>query len=150
MKSVSLILLLMTSLMLMSCSTSNPGTRIEKNLSVYQKLSHEQQELVRKGEIQEGMTSEAVFLAWGHPDSKVSGQEKGQRFERWDYLALAPVYRNGFYGDFGMGFGHGPYRRNGRHAYPIYQGVTAIDYIPYPTASVEFQNNQVVSWQRGH
>lgn len=131
-------------LLLASCSVNTPTKRIEKNAAIYEELSPEHKALVQRGQIKEGMPPTGVFLAWGNPESKSEGEKKGQRFERWNYIGHAPVYRQGYYGGYGYGYG-----RYGRYGRPYYGGSLGVDYIPYRAAYVDFQNGAVTAWQRG-
>ena len=51
---------------LAGCSTVE--SRIKSNPQIYTSLSAADQALVRQGQIREGMSKAAVFLAWGNPD----------------------------------------------------------------------------------
>jgi len=146
----SLFLLPLAAFLFVSCSVNTPATRIEKNPALYHDLSQSHQALVQVGKIENGMTPTAVFLAWGKADSKSEGEQKGERFERWDYLGLAPVYNEGFYSGFGYGYrDHYGRRDHGRYYDPYFGHSMSIDYLPYRAAWVDFQNNKVKAWQRG-
>lgn len=140
----------LVALLFASCSVNTPATRIEKNPAIYNDLTTNHQALVRAGKIENGMTPTAVFLAWGKADSKSEGELKGERFERWNYLGLAPVYNEGFYGGFGYGY-RDLYGRRGRGRYydPYFGHSMHVDYVPYRAAWVDFQNGRVKAWQRG-
>jgi len=132
-----------------SCTVSNPATRIEDNPKLYTSLSPRQQALVQNGKIENGMNPRTVFLAWGHPNSKSEGQENGKTFEKWTYTGLTPVYSQSIYG--GLGYGYRGFGRRGRYRgfYPYNSFSTEINYVPYRVAWVKFQNGRVESWQRG-
>jgi hypothetical protein len=49
-----------------SCSTTE--TRISEHPEIFQSLSPRDQALVREGKIREGMSQNAVWVAWGAPD----------------------------------------------------------------------------------
>lgn len=146
----TLFLLPLVAFLFVSCSVNTPATRIEKNPALYHDLSQSHQTLVRAGKIENGMTPTAVYLAWGKANSKSEGEQKGERFERWNYLGLTPVYNEGFYSGFGYGYrdyyGH---RGRGRFYAPYFGHSMHVDYVPYRAAWVDFQNNQVKAWQRG-
>ncbi len=149
MKIRPLLLLSILALFTVSCSSSTPAKRIEENPKLYSSLSPRHQALIDSGKIENGMTTRAVYLAWGHPDSQAEGQEKGKTIEKWSYNGLAPVYHQSFYGGFGYGWGgHG---RHGRHrGYYPYNGFgSSVSYVPYRAAWVKFLNGRVDSWQRG-
>lgn len=132
------------------CS-STPKTRIEKNPQLYGRLNARDQHFVSHGLIQEGMTRDAVFLAWGRPDSVSYGVNRGRESESWTYEGQRPVrsmsMNMGFgYGGFGpWGFGGwGPYGFGG---FPYYGGGSSTTFVPYTSGVVEFVNGRVVSWK---
>ena len=57
-----------SALILTSCSTTE--TRISNHPEIFQTLSPRDQALVREGKIREGMSQDAVWVAWGTPDQK--------------------------------------------------------------------------------
>jgi outer membrane protein assembly factor BamE (lipoprotein component of BamABCDE complex) len=71
-------------LLFTSCGT--PGTRISQQPEVYQRLSPRDQALVSKGQIRLGMTTDAVWLAWGTPEQTIPGSGRGRPTETWVYL----------------------------------------------------------------
>ena len=137
-----------SALFLASCS-SNVASRVEKNPAIYQKLPPNERNMVNQGQIERGMSKEAVFLAWGKPDRTGGGENKKGRYERWTYTSLRPVYHQTF--SAGIGYGrYYPYygrRRRGLFYYPGFS--TAVDYVPEPSAYVDFRNGRVTDWQRG-
>ena len=48
-------------------------TRISGHPEIYQSLSSRDQALVSQGQIRDGMSPNAVYLAWGSPDRKIVG-----------------------------------------------------------------------------
>src|SRR5687767_855178 len=104
--------LLMAGVMLhfTGCAASNPQTRIQQNPEMLDRLPAADRELVLKGTISEGMSKDAVYLAWGKPDSVTTGSENGRQTETWRYATLQPVYYHGF----GLGLGYGGGFRHGR------------------------------------
>lgn len=127
-------------LLLASCVSQTPADRIEKNPLLFDSLPVDQKLMVQQGRICNGMSPEAVFLAWGHPNTPpVECQTTGSKTERWVYRAYesVPVMTTGF------GFGYGPYGCYGA-CYP--QMDTA--FVPYDAAYVEFTDGKVTSWQR--
>ena len=123
-----------------SCAPQNPTTRIQNNRAIYDSLSPKHQELVAQGQIAEGMSQNAVFLALGNPDRRGQGRRAGRNFERWDYVSLQPVMHNHFH--YGYWGGRRHYR--GWHGYGL--GHT-VEYVPYRSSSVWFLNNKVDSWE---
>jgi hypothetical protein len=135
-------------LIFVSCAPSTPQTRIQRNPQKFETLGAKHQSLVQQGQITRGMTTDAVYLAWGAPSGTFQGSKDGKATERWDYTGTRPVTVTNFYG--GYGYGYGPYGAYGRHGYGDYGfGLgPEIAYIPYRVASVWFVNNRVDSWER--
>lgn len=144
-----------------SCSSSRtPAARIEQNPQIFRALQPEQQALVEVGQIKNGMTPAAVFLAWGGPDSKAEGEKDGKRYEQWIYNTLSPVVVQSAWGGWGYGPGYGYGAGWGVHRGGIAgpgwgpwgwnSGVgTDIAYIPRASSWVRFINGRVEGWQRG-
>jgi len=137
------LLLALSTLALFSCA-SNQNTRIEKNPELFQTLPEEEKEQVNRGEISNGMSKSAVYLALGKPDRKTVSNDGGATTERWDYSSLKPVFRQGFYGHFGSGFGRGS-RGFGRSSFGY---SPRIHYVPVPSSYVKFTNDRVSGWQK--
>lgn len=153
-----LLLAVIATALFTQCS-STPTTRIEKNPQMYGKLSAKDQHLVTHGLIHEGMTRDAVFLAWGRPDSVSVGVNRGRESENWTYEGQRPIrsmsmnmgfgYGGGFggYGPYGFG-GWGPYGfGGGGYGFPYGGSGTSVTYIPYTSGTADFVNGRVVSWK---
>ena len=116
---------------------------------MYHRLTDRQQDLVSQGQIDRGMSPDAVYLAWGRASREYVGNEKGKSVLRWDYAGATPVYSQTFGGFYGGGYGYYGYGRYGRYypysAYSVGQEVT---FLPYRAATVVFENQRVVSWER--
>lgn len=125
-----------------ACETASPATRAQQNPAVFNSLSAEDRDLVLKGTISEGMTKDAVLLAWGRPSTVVTSSDNGRITEVWRYTSLQPVYRP-HYG-MGMGYGYG-YRGRG-YAYPYGAVGFGPDYVPVTSSIVRFRKNRVVGW----
>ena len=141
-----------SALTLTNCSTSSVTSRIKKNSEVYNELSVREQELASQGQIEEGMSPGAVFIALGTPDRRLEGSADGKNTMRWDYTSLYPVYTNSFYGGFGYGgggfgrgFGHG---RHGRGGFGSFGFGPQVNYIPARSSTVWFENDSVRSYER--
>lgn len=152
MRSLRLLLFLLPALLLASCATNSVERRIQKNPASFSKLSKKQQDLVQRGQIAEGMSRDAVFLAWGRPGRVMSGSRDGRGRERWAYFHTAPVSTVGFgYGAWGP---HPFYSSFGVHPLygygfgPGWGWGTGVDYVPYIDRTVEFSNGKVVAWER--
>jgi len=125
-------------------TTTATDRRIEKNPAMYGKLSGDDKLLVQKSQIREGMTKDAVYLAWGPADRVRSGRDRGQTVETWIYDGFGGPHTTLSVG-YGYGYGYGgpfwPYGYGfyGPPAYyPIADG---------PMAEVKFQNGRVIAWQ---
>ena len=118
--------------LLASCQISTPMSRVSQNPVIYQTLSPEHQSLVQQGLICEGMSKEAVFLAWGNPNSApVIGQQNGVPYEKWVYVVYQPVMMDA------VGVG----------AWCWHGGVAATAaYVPREAAWVMFEQDKVTSW----
>lgn len=128
-------------LLLTDCQTATPASRIADNPVLFNSLSTEQKLLVQQGRIREGMSKDAVFLAWGYPGSApMTGQKNGKLFERWVYTRERPVPVN----NFGGGWYGDPWCR---HGWGPYGGMNVI-YVPEEGASVTFENGKVTAWER--
>src|SRR5437660_8691175 len=101
-------------LCLTSCETLD--NRISEHQDMFNSLSPGDQALVREGKIRSGMSMNAVWLAWGSPEQKTSGEMRGHPTESWIYVEsrTAPYgsayyhyygYGQGFYGGFDGGLG---------------------------------------------
>lgn len=128
-------------LILTSCST--PQTRISDHPDLYQGLSSRDQALVSQGQIRYGMSRNAVWLAWGSPDSKVIGNMRGHSTETWVYVYYVTYpYYYPYYGPYGPGFGF-----FGDPFYdPFYYSLIPPS-IPYPNKTVTFSNSRVMCFQ---
>jgi hypothetical protein len=162
MKTISKTLLLglaAVGLCLTSCETTE--NRISQHQDMFGTLSPRDQELVRQGQIRSGMSTNAVWLAWGSPEQKTVGEMRGHATETWIYVEsrTAPYgsayypyygYGPGFYGGFGFhhGFGyHG--RRFAFYGDPFYDPFyySYIPTITVPYRTVTFSSGRVMSFQ---
>ncbi len=144
MKTISRLILAAAALLLASCA-SPVAKRIERNPDIYNKLSERHKSLVARGEIEEGMSKQAVFIAWGRPDRAFKGSKSGKPMEQWSYLAYDAV-PGGFPGPgFGYWGSYGPHRY---YYDPFFAYQPMISYVPYERAKVEFTNARVSAWKR--
>ncbi len=123
-----------------ACQTVSPADRIGQNPAMFSMLSPEQRALVQQGRICEGMTKDAVYLAWGNPDTPpVVGQENGASYEKWIYMEYLPVTVDTVGITAGCVY-HGPWHGG--------SGVTtSTAMISAERAWVMFQNNIVTAWE---
>ena len=144
-----------SALLITGCATLED--RISQNPQIFNSLSPRDQALIRQGQIREGMGQDAVWLAWGAPDNRLSGRSRGRPAETWIYntttTAYAPHYGFGigYYGGYGGGFrhrGHHRYRHFGYYD-PFYDPFfySHFQTISYPYKIVSFQNGRVVGFQ---
>src|SRR3954464_8411077 len=81
---------------LTSCTTVD--TRIAERPDAFHRLSASDQALVQHGRIREGMSRDAVYIAWGPPSARVPGRNRGHVVEVWIYEATsAGDYPGPFY-----------------------------------------------------
>jgi hypothetical protein len=148
-----------SALVLTGCSTTE--TRISSHPEIFQRLSPGDQALVREGKIREGMSQDAVWVAWGTPDQKGTGITRGHNINLWIYneytYANAPYPYP--YGPFGYGgyYGGGRigFRNHHNHRFvvigdPFFDPFFYSYYRPsvaYPAKTVTFSNGRVVSIQ---
>ena len=106
--------------------------------------------MVQQGQIRTGMDQDAVYLAWGRPDSVTKGESGGRATERWSYTGTTPVWSNQFgYAYYGRGYGRG-YGHCGYYG-GFYDYGPTITYIPYTAGVVHFSNGRVSKWESsGH
>jgi hypothetical protein len=147
-----LLLRILPALLLAGCATNPAEQRIQKHPERFAALSPREKDFVLRGEVTEGMSQDAVFLAWGRPGRVMSGSRDGRGRERWAYFRTAPVSTvsvgyggygpHPFYSAYGFhpayGYGYGPGWGYG----------SGVDYVPYLDRSVEFVNGRVVAWER--
>jgi hypothetical protein len=146
-------LALFCALALPGCETLNPAQRrIKQSPELFAGLSEKEKALVDQGKIEEGMSRDAVYLAWGRPGRVMSGSRDGRGSEKWAYFHTAPVQTTS------MGFGsyasHPFYSSYGIHpAYGYGYGSrwgmsTGVNYQPYIGSTVEFIDGRVVAWEK--
>ncbi len=123
-----------------SCA-STVQSRIDKYPGKFDGLPRSHQEAVRAGELRQGMSKDAVFLAWGSPAGAKEGVAGGRRYEKWRYVRQRQIVSH----TTTVGWGYGRY---GRYCDPYYYGGPAVTYVPYTSAVVEFRNGKVTSWER--
>jgi hypothetical protein len=147
-----------SALILTSCSTTE--SRIAEHPEIFQTLSSRDQALVSEGKIREGMSENAVWLAWGAPDQKATGSARGRAVETWIYndytFASAPYpYPYGPYGYGGYFGGGAVFHHHHGHRFaiigdpfydPFYYSYMQSQ-VAYPSKTVTFVNGRVVSLQ---
>ena len=143
-----------SALFISGCSTVS--SRIDENRAGFEQLSPNDRTLVTQGKIRGGMSQEAVYIAWGRPQQKATGEIHNVPTETWVYLltTTVPSYAyGGFYGGFAGPVGY--YGRHGGHRFygaffdPFYDPF----YYPFPETisrpvkTVSFQRGKVIAFQ---
>ncbi|MGL5017612.1 MAG: hypothetical protein ACRDBP_05730 [Luteolibacter sp.] len=141
--------LTLCSILLAACAPSTPQARIAAHPEKFASLGTQEQSLVTQGQIAPGMSTDAVWLAWGSPDRRFDGSRDSRMTERWDYATTVPVHTPMFMnGAWGSGCGRfGPHGRRSFYGGGFGFGPD-ITYIPQRVASVWFVDRRVDSWER--
>ncbi|MGZ5001590.1 MAG: hypothetical protein ACXWBM_00195 [Chthoniobacterales bacterium] len=141
---------------LTGCTTVE--TRIAEKPEAFHRLSPADQAAVQQGKIREGLSMDAVYIAWGPPSMHIPGRYKGSIVDTWVYDATAagdypgPFYYGYPYG-YGAGYGfYGGYRHGfHRHFFydPFYDPYfySHANIVRYPERTVSFQNGRVIAFQ---
>ena len=141
------------------CTTID--TRISERQEAFRSMSPPDQALVQQGKIREGMSQDAVYIAWGPPSQRIPGRYRGSMVETWVYDATAAgdypgpfSYGAGYgygpgYGFFGGGYGRHRFHR-GHYLYdpffdPYFYNHANI--VRYPERTVSFQGGRAIGWQ---
>jgi hypothetical protein len=133
---------------LAACSTVD--SRIQENPGAYASLSPADKQLVRSGQVREGLPQAAVYIAWGRPDRIRHGVRQGVPFEAWVYTQIQSIYAPSYYPQF---YRFGLYRYSGYWGGFPYYGpfydpflTNFIDIeVPYKTAF--FEGNRCTGWE---
>ena len=153
-------LVVLSALLLGGCETTQD--RIAQRPEAYNALSARDRELVQRGQIREGMSRDAVYIAWGAPNQRGPGRHRGSSTETWIYFDTQagdyypPPFAYGYGGFYGGGFGGSFLHRHRsgrlhRHVYydpfydPWFYRRTSV--VSYPERVVSFQNGRVISFQ---
>jgi hypothetical protein len=108
MKTFLSLLALMSGLVLLSaCST--PETRIAKQPELFNRLTPEQQQLIKEGRVGIGFDQEMVKLALGDPDRMRERIDASGRSEVWSYMTYESndgmlLYRGWYHRGWGSPF----------------------------------------------
>lgn len=150
--------LLATVLLVQSCQTKGTdrvsskfgvNRRIEKHFEKFDVLSDEHKAMVAEGEVVEGMSKDAVFLAWGRADRVQQSSFNGQKSEQWDYISSEsqPLNTIGYGtngGTYGAPYG-GQCDRQSSDGWTLGTDVHMVDVL---SKSVSFAEGRVIGWQR--
>jgi len=151
-------------LFLAGCTTIE--TRITEKQAAYSSMSATDRALVGQGKIREGMSQDAVYIAWGAPNQRATGRNRGRTVETWIYFSTTAgdyhpsPFLYGPYAGFGYGYGYGGgfgynhIHRSGRvHRHiaydPFYDPFfyRRVSVVSYPERTVSFQSGRVISYQ---
>jgi hypothetical protein len=128
-----------TALFLAGCATSTIESRRAEKLSAYHNLAPEEKQLVDEGQIKIGMSSDAVYIAWGPPSEVLESEDAGGRITTWR-----------FHGSWMQESRYWAYRETRRgHADLFLERYLVSDYQPrdYVRAEIYFKDGRVVSWR---
>lgn len=141
-------------LSLASCETRSAAERrVDRHPALFTKLSSSQQTAVLDGDVREGMSRDAVYLAWGRPDVVRAGSRHGKKTEHWAWLDRQSVQVGISYG---YGYGYGPhpfYHHFGvhpRYGYcfgPDWRFSDGLEFGTSIRKTVDFSGDRVVAWE---
>lgn len=127
-------------LVLGAAGCSSIESRIEEHQAAFHALPARDRDRVLQGEIREGFSPVAVYMAWGKPDEVSRGSERGREVEEWLYYRYESrsrtVYEPWPYWCDHRGYNRRPYP-------PVW---TEVDTVMVPGWSVRFVDRRVVSW----
>jgi hypothetical protein len=127
-------------MVLIGCKTSTIESRRVEKSAAYQALTPEEKKLVDEGQIQMGMSADAVYIAWGAP-SEILQEETPQtgKVTSWRY-----------YGTWMQETRYWAYRETRRsHGDLALERYLISDYNPrdYVRAEINLKDGKVVSWR---
>ena len=133
--------LLALALILCACSTpSTIESRRSEKQSAYSTLAPEEQALVDQGQIKMGMTSDAVYIAWGKPAQVLESEDPQRgRITTWQ-----------FHGSWMQENRYWAYRETSRGGADLYlERYLVSDYQPrdYVRAEITFKDGRVLAWR---
>lgn len=79
------VVILVTGLLAAGCQTSTIESRRAERAAAYAALPADIQAMVNQGQIQVGMTEDAVYIAWGAPSEIVQAETRAGRTTTWLY-----------------------------------------------------------------
>jgi hypothetical protein len=124
--------------LMLLCGCSSIHSRKQERATAFASLPAAEKGLVSRGQIERGMDTNSVYIAWGKP-SAVSITPSG---------ASAPAQETWVY------YGNRPVLNPAWSYIPEANGYGRIEYTPVPhseafiKAEVHFQNGRVVDWKR--
>ncbi|MDB6118849.1 MAG: hypothetical protein JWO08_2630 [Verrucomicrobiaceae bacterium] len=140
----------MAAAMTLSSCVNPIERRVSYYPGLYSHLSEKEKQAVHMGKVEEGMSKDAVYLAWGAPGRVAVGKRGGKPFERWGYQSYRPVFTGGYGYGYGMGFGVGYWGRHrgfyGGFYDPAFYGAPVVTYVAAEGRYVEFVNGRVTAF----
>ena len=85
MKAIAPLLIASALVVLCGCATSTIEKRRAERAVAYEQLSPDEKSRVDGGDIQVGMSEDAVYIAWGKADQVLHSGDKGGRRTTWLY-----------------------------------------------------------------
>ena len=139
----SFILFLLAALLTGCATSSTIPKRMEERRATYDALSPEQRALVDQGHIKVGMSTNAVYVAWGSPSQALNSESSSGTTTTWIYSGTGWQQR-GYWSYHNYGYVSG-----GRYGYVHPLPTYDYDFIPYryTAAEVVFENGVVKSWK---
>lgn len=142
-----LTLLSAATLCVVGCQTiTSPEHRISQEPALFDELPEKYRELVRSGKVTEGMSVDAVYLAWGRPHEVKESSREGRSLLTWIYFGRESVPVRT------VGVSSGYYGRGGYYGNDCWGPSWSVGYDyalrRYVAAKVEFENDRVVYWER--
>ncbi len=138
-------LLCLAAVMLLSSCASPSQYRARHFPEKFSALSPEEQADVRVGVVRQGMSRDAVFIAWGAPPRIIHSHHHGKDFERWIYPTVRTSYA-GYYGYGGVGYAYYHHHRGFAFYDPVVYPVPAVAYVREHRYFVEFMDDRVVAY----
>ena len=128
-----------TALFISGCATSTIESRRAEKISTYHNLAPEEKQLVDQGQIKIGMTTDAVYIAWGPPSEVLESEDSTGHITTWR-----------FYGSWMQENRYWTYRETRRGHSDLYlERYLVSDYQPrdYVQSEIHFKDGRVISWR---
>lgn len=121
------------------CAKSTIESRLAERTAAFHELPTEQQALVKQGQVRVGMSTDAVYIAWGPPAEVFESEDPSGHVTTWQY-----------HGTWMQETRYWTYREVNRGEGDIYlERYLATDYNPrdYVRAEIHFREGKVVNWR---
>lgn len=140
------ILALSLSLFLAGCSTSSLEERKKEKQTVYRELEPDVKLLVDQGIISEGMSEDAVYVAWGKPAEILAIETNSGPLTKWLYKGI--YYQEHSYWVFRSDNPRMDYYGRSESAVRSRRLEKSFEPHDYVSAEVDFSNGFVKSWRK--